>query len=152
MVPASSAGQACTGPLGSSSSAGPQGPPQPRSGDRLGRPPPDPTGSGRVVASTLEAHPIVNPCTGPANTILLVEDDPDIARMYRFKLEHDGYRVCLARTGAGVARRRSMDCGAGCLWHPRRHAVVYGTIRPAVERIARLVFNRTVTHSRRDFS
>jgi two-component system, OmpR family, response regulator PrrA len=29
----------------------------------------------------------------------VVEDDPSIARMYRFKLEHDGYRVHLAMTG-----------------------------------------------------
>jgi CheY-like chemotaxis protein len=29
----------------------------------------------------------------------LVEDNPEIARMYRFKLEHDGYLVNLAMTG-----------------------------------------------------
>jgi len=47
-------------------------------------------GSARGVASTLAA---------PPDTILLVEDDPDIAEMYRFKLEYDGYRVHLAMTG-----------------------------------------------------
>lgn len=31
--------------------------------------------------------------------ILLVEDDSSIAEMYRFQLEHDGYRVTVATTG-----------------------------------------------------
>lgn len=31
--------------------------------------------------------------------VLMVEDDPSIAEMYRFQLEHDGYRVTVATTG-----------------------------------------------------
>ena len=31
--------------------------------------------------------------------VLMVEDDPSIAEMYRVQLEHDGYRVTLATTG-----------------------------------------------------
>jgi CheY-like chemotaxis protein len=52
------------------------------------------------VASTLAAPAVANPRSQGAETILLVEDDPDIAEMYRFKLEDDGYRVHVARTGA----------------------------------------------------
>jgi len=51
------------------------------------------------VASTLAEPPVANLRSRPADAILLVEDDPDIARMYRFKLEHDGYRIHLAMTG-----------------------------------------------------
>ena len=31
--------------------------------------------------------------------VLMVEDDPSIAEMYRVQFEHDGYRVTLATTG-----------------------------------------------------
>ena len=31
--------------------------------------------------------------------VLMVEDDPSIAEMYRFQLEHDGHRVTVATTG-----------------------------------------------------
>ena len=31
--------------------------------------------------------------------VLMIEDDPSIADMYRFQLEHDGYRVSVATTG-----------------------------------------------------
>lgn len=31
--------------------------------------------------------------------VLMIEDDPSIADMYRFQLEHDGYRVTVATTG-----------------------------------------------------
>lgn len=31
--------------------------------------------------------------------ILMIEDDPSIADMYRFQLEHDGYHVTVATTG-----------------------------------------------------
>ena len=31
--------------------------------------------------------------------VLMIEDDPAIAEMYRFQLEHDGYRVSVATTG-----------------------------------------------------
>jgi CheY-like chemotaxis protein len=30
--------------------------------------------------------------------VLMIEDDPSIAEMYRFQLEHDGYRVTIATT------------------------------------------------------
>jgi DNA-binding response OmpR family regulator len=51
------------------------------------------------VVSTLVAQLAANSRLQPANTILLVEDDPDIGQMYRFRLECDGYRVHLAITG-----------------------------------------------------
>jgi CheY-like chemotaxis protein len=51
------------------------------------------------VASTLAADPAAHSQSQPADTVLLVEDDPDIAEMYRCKLECDGYRVHLAMTG-----------------------------------------------------
>ncbi len=35
---------------------------------------------------------------GPIH-VLMIEDDPSIGEMYRFQLEHDGYRVSLATTG-----------------------------------------------------
>lgn len=35
---------------------------------------------------------------GPIH-ILMVEDDPSIAEMYRFQFEHDGYQVTVATTG-----------------------------------------------------
>lgn len=31
--------------------------------------------------------------------VLMIEDDPSIAEMYRFQLEHDGYTVTVATTG-----------------------------------------------------
>jgi len=41
--------------------------------------------------------------------VLFIEDDPDIAEMYRLKLELDGYAVHLAHDGeAGVARAREL--------------------------------------------
>jgi DNA-binding response OmpR family regulator len=36
--------------------------------------------------------------SGPIH-ILMVEDDPSIAEMYRFQFEHDGYEVTVATTG-----------------------------------------------------
>jgi CheY-like chemotaxis protein len=36
---------------------------------------------------------------GPRVRVLMVEDDPAIAEMYRVQLEHDGYRVTVATTG-----------------------------------------------------
>jgi PleD family two-component response regulator len=51
------------------------------------------------VASTLTVPPVANSRSQPADTILLVEDDRDIARMYRRKLQYDGYRVHVAMTG-----------------------------------------------------
>jgi DNA-binding response OmpR family regulator len=51
------------------------------------------------VASTLTAQPVANSRSQPADTILLVEDDHDIAGMYRLRLQYDGYRVHVAMTG-----------------------------------------------------
>lgn len=36
---------------------------------------------------------------GGALHVLMIEDDPSIADMYRLQLEHDGYRVSIATTG-----------------------------------------------------
>ena len=37
--------------------------------------------------------------------VLMIEDDPSIADMYRMQLEHDGYRVSIATTGElGIGR------------------------------------------------
>jgi CheY-like chemotaxis protein len=36
---------------------------------------------------------------GPTVHVLMVEDDPAIAEMYRVQLEHDGHRVSVATTG-----------------------------------------------------
>jgi CheY-like chemotaxis protein len=63
------------------------------------------------VASTLAADPLASSRSRPAETILLVEDDPDIAEMYRFKLECDGYRVRLAMTGE-TALKLAFQSGA----------------------------------------
>jgi len=35
---------------------------------------------------------------GAATSVLMIEDDPSIAEMYRVQLEHDGYRVTVAAT------------------------------------------------------
>jgi PleD family two-component response regulator len=51
------------------------------------------------VASTLAAQSVASSRSQPADTILLVEDDLDIAQMYRLKLQNDGYRVHVAMTG-----------------------------------------------------
>jgi PleD family two-component response regulator len=50
------------------------------------------------VASTLAARPVADSRSRPADTILLVEDDRDIAQMYRL-IQYDGYRVHVAMTG-----------------------------------------------------
>ena len=51
------------------------------------------------MASTLTAQPVANSRSQSADTILLVEDDHDIAGMYSLRLQHDGYRVHVAMTG-----------------------------------------------------
>jgi DNA-binding response OmpR family regulator len=51
------------------------------------------------VASTLAARSGAASRSQPADTILLVEDDHDIAGMYRLELQYDGYRVHVAMTG-----------------------------------------------------
>jgi CheY-like chemotaxis protein len=45
------------------------------------------------------AHSTAQAPARVADTVLLVEDDPDVARMYRCKLEHDGFLVHLATMG-----------------------------------------------------
>ncbi len=35
----------------------------------------------------------------PSTHVLMIEDDPAIAEMYRVQFEHDGYRVTIATTG-----------------------------------------------------
>jgi CheY-like chemotaxis protein len=65
-----------------------------------------------MVALAQRADRIAKSCSQPGTTILLVEDDPAIAHMYRFRLEHDGHRVHLAMTGAAalmLADRSSAD-------------------------------------------
>lgn len=37
--------------------------------------------------------------SGGSVHVLMIEDDPSIAEMYRVQLEHDGYRVTIATTG-----------------------------------------------------
>jgi CheY-like chemotaxis protein len=49
--------------------------------------------------SELATSPVTNPRAKRAARILLVEDDVDIATMYRFKLEADGFSVYLAAAG-----------------------------------------------------
>jgi DNA-binding response OmpR family regulator len=41
--------------------------------------------------------------------VLLVEDDPEVAEMYRFRLEVDGYRVVVAPDGETALRLASED-------------------------------------------
>ena len=51
------------------------------------------------MASALAASAVTSSRSQPRDTVLLVEDDPDVAEMYRVKLECDGYRVHVAMTG-----------------------------------------------------
>jgi len=55
-----------------------------------------------MVTLTQRADPVAKACSQPATTILLVEDDPAIAHIGRFRLEYDGHRVHLAMTGAAA--------------------------------------------------
>jgi CheY-like chemotaxis protein len=50
----------------------------------------------------LATPPVANPPAQHAARILLVEDDSDMATMYRFKLESDGFSVHLADAGETV--------------------------------------------------
>lgn len=43
--------------------------------------------------------------TSEKERILLVEDDPDVARMVRYQLEHDGFAVAVNSTGAGIVEQ-----------------------------------------------
>lgn len=80
------------------------------------------------MLSTIEAE---------ALDILFVEDDPDIAEMYRLKLELDGYWVRIVRPDTAVAAARAhcpeilfLDMSAG---QPERLGVLRA-IREAVHR------------------
>jgi CheY-like chemotaxis protein len=99
MVSAWSTSQACTDPW-----LGPYAVPQGLPATKIrGSSWPPATGSqgerSKAMGSTLAAPPVASPRSQPADAILLAEDDPDIAEMYRFKLEYDGFRVHLAMTG-----------------------------------------------------
>jgi len=61
---------------------------------------PDPTwvpGADLATRAVL-AHKLQAPQGGPIH-VLMIEDDPSIADMYRIQFEHDGYRVTVATTG-----------------------------------------------------
>lgn len=54
-------------------------------------------GRGVVLRGTPERRHAARPM--PTTHILMIEDDPAIAEMYRVQFEHDGYRVTIATTG-----------------------------------------------------
>jgi CheY-like chemotaxis protein len=56
------------------------------------------TSAGEILERAVLAHRILGGA-GPALHVLMIEDDPSIAEMYRLQLEHDGYRVTVASTG-----------------------------------------------------
>jgi DNA-binding response OmpR family regulator len=63
-----------------------------------------------AVESTLDAQPVdaTHQISDDPLDVLLIEDDPDIAELYRIKLESDGYRVALAASGeAGLEMARA---------------------------------------------
>ena len=62
---------------------------------------PDPTGLSIMGTPGLWAMPASGPARSGQETIhvLLIEDDPAIAEMYRVQFEYDGYRVTVATTG-----------------------------------------------------
>ena len=54
----------------------------------------------------------MHPSTTPAKTVLVVDDEPDILDLVRFRLEHDGYRVLTAsdgQTGLTLAQQERPD-------------------------------------------
>src|SRR5215472_294041 len=61
---------------------------------------PDRTGVPEVSAPWVVIRPAyLKGRQGPEVHVLMIEDDPSIADMYRLQLEHDGYRVTVATTG-----------------------------------------------------
>jgi CheY-like chemotaxis protein len=54
-----------------------------------------------VPGPLVDAAPVWHVSSGPSSPVhvLMIEDDPSIADMYRLQLEHDGYRVSVATTG-----------------------------------------------------
>ncbi|HXB03443.1 MAG TPA: response regulator [Candidatus Angelobacter sp.] len=63
---------------------------------------PDPTATASNVAPALSAAFMEGPTRAGKEPVhvLLIEDDPAIAEMYRIQLEYDGFRVTEATTGA----------------------------------------------------
>jgi CheY-like chemotaxis protein len=84
---------------------------------------PDPTALVAGVALPLE----VVSTGGPARSgqepirVLLIEDDPAIAEMYRVQLEYDGHRVTVASTG---------EIGYSSLVHSRPDIVLLDLLLP----------------------
>jgi len=61
---------------------------------------PDRTGVPEASAAWVVIRPAyLKSRHGPQVHVLMIEDDPSIADMYRLQLEHDGYRVTVATTG-----------------------------------------------------
>lgn len=61
---------------------------------------PDYSGYTRLQAPVAARFPLRAKSSGEGPIhILMVEDDPSIAEMYRFQFEHDGYKVTVATTG-----------------------------------------------------
>lgn len=61
---------------------------------------PDRTGMSEVPTPWSVTRPArLRGKRGPEVHVLMIEDDPSIADMYRLQLEHDGYRVTVATTG-----------------------------------------------------
>ena len=62
---------------------------------------PDPSASAAYVVRPPQSGLMRGPARGGQEPIhvLLIEDDPAIAEMYRVQLEYDGFRVSLATTG-----------------------------------------------------
>jgi CheY-like chemotaxis protein len=60
---------------------------------------PAPTWEGPSAAWTSSEPFRLRPGEGRQLHVLMIEDDPSIAEMYRLQLEHDGYRVTVATTG-----------------------------------------------------
>jgi CheY-like chemotaxis protein len=53
---------------------------------------------GPAVDSGLWAQHLLSSRQGTPIHVLMIEDDPTIAEMYRLQLEHDGYKVSIATT------------------------------------------------------
>lgn len=47
--------------------------------------------------------------SAPTTHVLMIEDDPAIAEMYRVQFEHDGYRVTVATTGEIAVNAVTVD-------------------------------------------
>ena len=65
------------------------------------------TNSRASLTAMLRTQP--SAAKGPAPTILIVDDDPDIALVLKDLLEHSGYQVQVAVTGAEALYALSDD-------------------------------------------